>query len=507
MSANDSATVAHSACSCSPNPPLPESFSAAAAADSKSASAAAVSAASDASAAASTTKPASATAAAATDSATTAAASAAEAISAKWASLLNPPTAAAAAAPPPALSFEYSRHVSYFSMHLRSIPQGYESLDTSRMTMLYFCLSGLDVLGALQAKVGEKEAKEIIEWIYAQQVLPPPVSGGSGAVGSEQPDYSRCGFRGGSSLGVPHDPHRSQGLDPSMWGHDQAHIAMTYTALCCLRILGDTSFSRVDRRACIGALRFLQQDDGSFSSTSQRSESDMRFLYCACAISAMLDDWTGFDLERSLNFIKASQSYDGGIGLWPGCEGHGGSTYTAIAALTLMRQATSIPTHGQASSLPSQQASSVPPAGQASSPSRPISLSSLPSLPALLKWCIANQGSGFRGRPNKPEDSCYSFWIGASLRMIGEEIGEDVYSWTAPAANRQFNLRCQSAKYGGFSKEPGPFHPDLLHSYFGVCGLSLAGMDKEKLGELDVVLGLTKRAAAEELNTKVNGSN
>ena len=114
-------------------------------------------------------------------------------MSAKWASLMQPAGAGAAPSIPPALAFEWQRHVQFFSMHLKSIPQGYESLvsrsavaahfahrghrgelaclsdgcwltrmlllrlrlplsqDTSRMTLLYFCLSALDVLGALDA--------------------------------------------------------------------------------------------------------------------------------------------------------------------------------------------------------------------------------------------------------------------------------------------------------------------------------------------------------------------
>ena len=105
---------------------------------------------------------------------------------------------------------------------------------------------------------------------------------------------------------------------------------------------------------------------------------------------------------------------------------------------------------------------------------------------------MSNQGSGYRGRPNKPEDSCYSFWIGASLAMLGQHLGLDIGSeWTKRAENRQFNLRCQH-KIGGFSKEPGPYYPDLLHAYMAVCGLSLIGMD-EQLQCIDVVLGLTKK--------------
>ena len=29
-----------------------------------------------------------------------------------------------------------------------------------------------------------------------------------------------------------------------------------------------------------------------------------------------------------------------------------------------------------------------------------------------------NQGEGFSGRPEKPEDACYSFWMGAALKLI-----------------------------------------------------------------------------------------
>lgn len=34
-----------------------------------------------------------------------------------------------------------------------------------------------------------------------------------------------------------------------------------------------------------------------------------------------------------------------------------------------------------------------------------------------LFWLISRQESGFQGRANKPPDTCYSFWIGASLKV------------------------------------------------------------------------------------------
>ena len=44
-----------------------------------------------------------------------------------------------------------------------------------RMTLLFFCLSGLDVLNSLD--LTESRKKEIIDWIYAQQILPDPNNG------------------------------------------------------------------------------------------------------------------------------------------------------------------------------------------------------------------------------------------------------------------------------------------------------------------------------------------
>ena len=36
----------------------------------------------------------------------------------------------------------------------------------------------------------------------------------------------------------------------------------------------------------------------------------------------------------------------------------------------------------------------------------------------LARWCLRRQVTGFQGRPNKPSDTCYSFWIGASLEVL-----------------------------------------------------------------------------------------
>lgn len=40
----------------------------------------------------------------------------------------------------------------------------------------------------------------------------------------------------------------------------------------------------------------------------------------------------------------------------------------------------------------------------------------------IRRWCIMRQQSGFHGRPNKPVDTCYSFWVGATLEVANTEM-------------------------------------------------------------------------------------
>jgi geranylgeranyl transferase type-1 subunit beta len=56
--------------------------------------------------------------------------------------------------------------------------------------------------------------------------------------------------------------------------------------------------------------------------------------------------------------------------------------------------------------------------------------------------------------------------LGASMKLLG------AHDFTNPVGNRKFNLTCQCK--GGFSKVLGAY-PDILHSYMGLAGLSIAG--------------------------------
>ena len=61
-----------------------------------------------------------------------------------------------------------------------------------RMTLAFFGLSGLDMLGALDTTLSAQRKKEIVDWVYSHQILP-----------SEDGNLESCGFRGSNFIGAP----------------------------------------------------------------------------------------------------------------------------------------------------------------------------------------------------------------------------------------------------------------------------------------------------------------
>lgn len=93
---------------------------------------------------------------------------------------------------------------------------------------------------------------------------------------------------------------------------------------------------------------------------------------------------------------------------------------------------------------------------------------------------MLRQQSGFQGRPNKPVDTCYSFWVAATLRLLNsgsssgqaEDLRRGKPLLIDSIANRRFVLSTQADIIGGLAKWAD--HPsDPLHSYLGLAGLSV----------------------------------
>ena len=111
----------------------------------------------------------------------------------------------------------------------------------------------------------------------------------------------------------------------------------------------------------------------------------------------------------------------------------------------------------------------------------------------IREWCLRRQQTGFNGRPNKDVDTCYSFWVGATLELLG---CKDYINWTYV---REFVMSTEGSVTGGFGKSPDA-HPDPMHSYLGLCGLSIGG--EADLIPLFSALNISKRT--KEWLTKIH---
>ncbi|KAJ8932951.1 hypothetical protein NQ314_014330 [Rhamnusium bicolor] len=311
------------------------------------------------------------------------------------------------------LKFAPELHKNYLLFILNGKLPNMSSMETNRSVLMYFALAGLDILNEID-NISDERKKSIIEWIYSLQVV------------NEKELVS--GFQGSTALNTK----ENEGQDsPYKW----AHIANTYSCLTSLIILGD-DLSRVNRQAIIKSMKTLQLPNGSFKGAKDGVEDDMRFVFCAACISHILDDWSGMDVDLMVDFILKSISYDGGIGQGPDLESHCGSTFCAVASLALSKNLHKL-TKAQ--------------------------------LHALRRWLLSRFDAGFNGRPNKPIDTCYSFWTGGALKILG------AYQFIEDDKNNQFVLMTQD-RYGGFSKWINSI-PDPMHTYFGLAGLSLMNFE------------------------------
>ncbi|XP_056641801.1 geranylgeranyl transferase type-1 subunit beta [Diorhabda carinulata] len=304
------------------------------------------------------------------------------------------------------------------------LPSSQSSMDTNRSVLMYFAVSGLDILGEIH-NIPKERRKSIIDWIYSLQVV------------NEEELVS--GFQGSTTLNTAGNNTIYK------W----AHIANTYSCLVTLLILGD-DLKRVNKQAILDSLKTLQQPDGSFKGAKEGVESDMRFVYCAASICYILDDWSCINMESMIEFILNSISYDGGIGQGPELESHCGSTFCAVASLAL---------------------------------SKNLDRLTKAQFVALRRWLLYRFDGGFNGRPNKPIDTCYSFWTGGALKIL------DAYEFIQNENNDQYVLMTQD-RYGGFSKWVNVV-PDPMHTYLGLAGLSLMGFGG--LTEMYCELNITTR--------------
>ncbi|KAJ6262553.1 hypothetical protein Dda_3364 [Drechslerella dactyloides] len=382
-------------------------------------------------------------------------------------------------------TFNRERNIRYWLRCLRTLlPMGYTSNDLNRTSLAFFCVNSLHILGELGKLTTDAERAAWTTWLYGCQ-------------------HPRGGFRGspGTDLGAALSDANA------IW--DPATLPGTFFSLITLLALGD-DLTRVNRLETLRWLPTLQRDDGSFAEmhTARDGESeatavrDPRFSYLAAAVRWMLRGEEGslevevpdVDVDMAVRFLQSIEAYDGGFGGRPGSESHAGHTFCVIAALALFDRL-------------------YPP----QSPSSPPTLHGLPHPSETVRWLVSRQQpltpkpttsssstspapeydtkthlsplpppfpppddhNGFNGRANKRTDTCYSFWVIASLDLLRQSHLIDAES------NRAFLLEETAHVIGGFGKWAGA-PPDVLHSCLGI--VSLAMMREEGMNRCDSAL-------------------
>ena len=235
-------------------------------------------------------------------------------------------------ATPPPPSLDKKRHVRYWLRCLKScLPEEYILTDLNRMTLGCFCVAALDLLGELPFLTSPEDRQGWVEWIYRNQ-LPDGAPGGGG------------GFRGSPATDFGDELRTASN---QKW--DPPNLPGSFFAVATLVGLGD-DLARVKRKELLALLPTLQRADGSFGESIMYEtepgrgddagdavtavavgSTDMRFVYMAAALRWMLrgqhgngcPDVPDFDVQRTVRYIKSSQSYDSGVSEKPFGESHG----------------------------------------------------------------------------------------------------------------------------------------------------------------------------------------
>ncbi|KAH6709319.1 terpenoid cyclases/protein prenyltransferase alpha-alpha toroid [Leptodontidium sp. 2 PMI_412] len=375
-------------------------------------------------------------------------------------------------------TLEKEKHIKYWQRCLKSLlPTAYTSTDSSRMTLAFFILSALDLLGVGSSTFPEHDRARIREWILKSQH---PNGGFCGSPNHRFPDQYYVDV--GSGV---------QQMDP-------ANLPATFFALLSLSFVG--GLDRVNRVACLKWLKTLQRKDGSFGELVTQDGDieggrDMRYCQTATAVRWILtadeeEKEEDIDIEGLVDYIRAGQTYDGGFSESSEHEAHAGYTYCAIAALSFLGRLpnASLQTKVDQSKVPqpgltdriatigwllSRQVGYID-EDEEDEEEDEVSQEPIVKLAGVYKddrLVIAAEDHefvGLNGRCNKPVDTCYSFWVAGSLSLLGKD---EVHLLNVEAI-RRFLFEQTQHVVGGFGKVPGN-PPDIYHSYLGLAALAI----------------------------------
>ncbi|RKP29009.1 terpenoid cyclases/Protein prenyltransferase [Metschnikowia bicuspidata] len=365
------------------------------------------------------------------------------------------------------------KHARYFRLCLASLPQSAQTEDSNKLALIYFALYGLALLNRLEPL----DCQGVAEHVYSHLIGP---SGGT-----------MQAFRASGTFA----------LDPARSDYDLPNLLATFFGLAILALLEEDFSAKIDRHKI---MRFVARchvtagsDCGSFRPVLDAfgepfGESDLRLCYLAACIRTLVgydkfvsaDRLFDIDIAALVAFVVDKVAVTGGMASAAYAEPHSGLTFCGVAALSLLNPETIF---------------AAEPANTAWKD-------------ATVDWLVhrqydvsslqpddehdpANVG-GFNGRPNKLQDTCYSWWVMALMRLLR---GAEPPLFDVPRATDYLLHSTQHAIMGGFGKHPRAF-PDPLHSFLGIASLALVkqsssvefdGMDA--LAEIDPELVITRK--------------
>ena len=141
----------------------------------------------------------------------------------------------------------------FFKRCLHVLPERFCSQDQQRLALLYFLMSGMDSLSAINDQLSEQDQRDLTDYIY---------------------DYL-VAEDGGLYLSTTFNRFL-----------EHSHITATYSGIICLLILGD-DLRGIHRRKLLSSLKKFQNADGSVCCTPG-GESDMRFMFCLFTVYYIL---------------------------------------------------------------------------------------------------------------------------------------------------------------------------------------------------------------------------
>ena len=175
---------------------------------------------------------------------------------------------------------DIQKHVAYHKRCLGLLPSAFQGNDLNRLCLGFFLLNSLDIFNQLDTATSPQDRQNWIDWIYKCQL---PNGGFRGSTATKTEEYSV---------------------------YDTAHLPATYFAIASLLILGD-DLKRINREGALLGLKKSQNKDGSFSPVllgeERFGEVDVRHLYCATAIRAMLspvEKEEDIDVSAAIRYIQ-----------------------------------------------------------------------------------------------------------------------------------------------------------------------------------------------------------